>query len=307
MSLGINDTLFNEIYRSFHMPIFMFLSGIFAYNLFYKQPTILISDILKFFWKKTTRVVIPFISVGILYSVMGGGNPLDALLGNVGKLWFLPALFYCMVLGLIWIIICSCLCKKSCRNPMGELLIIIIIYILLVLLYFRGLRFPYYLHALKLFPYFILGAMFTRYKSVKHMISESAISYTISLIFFFIFLYLQWKRVIPVFILYTGLFAIIILIQLFKKYDRQVPLILQIIGTYSLEIYLFHYLFIPELKDVVFFQHIIGCNIIDENILLYFIIALLISVPVILFSILISFVIKQSKLLNFLFLGSYNK
>ena len=61
--LGINDTLFNSFYISFHMPLFMYFSGLFAFS----SDRINISKIKSYLFKRLRRLLCPFFFVGILY------------------------------------------------------------------------------------------------------------------------------------------------------------------------------------------------------------------------------------------------
>src|SRR5574344_1233869 len=56
-SMGITNSVFNLLYGSFHMPLFMFLSGIFAYKSFRNYN---FEEINLFIQKKFFRVLIPF-------------------------------------------------------------------------------------------------------------------------------------------------------------------------------------------------------------------------------------------------------
>lgn len=96
-SMGINDTPFNSMYGSFHMPLFVFLSGLFAYKGMVKMSY---DVIWRFLQKKIARILFPFLFVGGFYSVLVEHEPLAVYLGTSGGYWFLPALFYCMMLGL---------------------------------------------------------------------------------------------------------------------------------------------------------------------------------------------------------------
>lgn len=81
---------------SFHMPLFMFLSGVFAYKHVHAYDW---REALAFVRKKALRVVWPFFVVGGLYVLAvwhQGGDASGAWEGY----WFLPALFYNMLAGL---------------------------------------------------------------------------------------------------------------------------------------------------------------------------------------------------------------
>lgn len=59
--LGVKNSPFNLFYFSFHMPLFMFLSGLFAFKSFNKWN---LSESLLFIRKKTLRILLPFFVVG---------------------------------------------------------------------------------------------------------------------------------------------------------------------------------------------------------------------------------------------------
>lgn len=97
-SMGINGTPFNYMYGSFHMPLFMFLSGLFAYKGMERASW---NYSWHFLRKKAVRILLPFLVVGGFYGVMVEHNFMAVLTGVFGGYWFLPALFYCMMLGLL--------------------------------------------------------------------------------------------------------------------------------------------------------------------------------------------------------------
>ena len=98
-SLGINDTIANMAYGSFHMPLFMFLSGIFAMKGFCCWS---FQECFTFLKKKFLRIIIPFLMVGGFLSLCKYGNFWTVLLGHDNSsFWFLPALFYCMILEML--------------------------------------------------------------------------------------------------------------------------------------------------------------------------------------------------------------
>ena len=96
-SMGIENMPFNWMYGSFHMPLFIFLSGFFAYK---GMNRISWKYIWHFLQKKAVRILLPFIVVGGFYSILVEHSFTAVLTGESGGYWFLPALFYCMVLGL---------------------------------------------------------------------------------------------------------------------------------------------------------------------------------------------------------------
>ena len=60
-SLGLEDNLFRTFYNGFHMPLFMFLSGVFAMKSFKLWN---LSESLLFLKKKVLRILLPFLVIG---------------------------------------------------------------------------------------------------------------------------------------------------------------------------------------------------------------------------------------------------
>ena len=94
MSLDTNDTPLNKFYTSFHMPIFMFLSGLFVYNKFKKWN---IEEFITFIKSKFRRIMLPFITIGGIYTYLFLGDLVPLITGSFYGYWFLPSLFMCMV------------------------------------------------------------------------------------------------------------------------------------------------------------------------------------------------------------------
>lgn len=97
-SMGIDDSPFNQMYGSFHMPLFIFLSGLFAYK---GMEKITIGMVWHFLQKKAIRILLPFLIVGGFYSLIVEHDITAVYKGVSGGYWFLPALFYCMLFGLL--------------------------------------------------------------------------------------------------------------------------------------------------------------------------------------------------------------
>lgn len=125
--------------------------------------------------------------------------------------------------------------------------------------------------------------------------------FTISIISYILFLI--YGSYIPVRSNYTGVFAIIILANLFVKYDNSIPITLSKIGKYSLEIYVFHWFLLPTLYSWGnwFITQSTGIN---QNFILLFCVTLGISIPIVYFFILLPKIISNSKLLNIVCLGN---
>ena len=153
--LGIKDTLFNSFYISFHMPLFMFISGLFAFNHCNKIDIYWLKNYLL---KRSRRLLRPFLLIGIIYSLIAKGNVYGHLLGDPGKLWFLPALFYITLAGIMWMLLIYK--YKDCQRMasyVAEIVSFFFVLGLMVFLYLEYRNIPYLLHAIKMFPFFMGG------------------------------------------------------------------------------------------------------------------------------------------------------
>ncbi len=97
-SMGVGDTPFNKMCDSFHVPLFIFLSGLFAYKGMEKISWQYVGNFLR---KKAVRILLPFVFIGGCYSLIVEHSLSAVYTGEMGGYWFLPALFICMVLGLV--------------------------------------------------------------------------------------------------------------------------------------------------------------------------------------------------------------
>ena len=297
-SMNITTTPFNDFYHSFHMPLFMFLSGIFAFKSFYVWNG---EEITNFIFKKALRILLPFLVIGGAYSLLYCNNLMDVYLGISSGYWFLPALFYCMLYGLIvyWII------NKINRlkNPLWSLVIHLISYTALTIIYYKWNleHIPYLLYAIKMYPYFLLGTFFTKYTTFKNKVTHSNYLFTLAIIgYICAFVY---KDHISIKLNYTGIFAIIILINLFVNYNQHIPAKLSFIGKYSLEIYVFHWFFLPSLESLGNWISTQNTGA-GQNFIILLSITSIIAVPIIFICILLSKIIQNSNILNAVCFGA---
>ena len=175
--------------------------------------------------------------------------------------------------------------------------------LLIILYYKRWLEhIPYCLHAIKMYPFFLMGTFFSRYKAFKDKVINSNHLFTIAIIGYI--LCLMYQHIMPVKLNFTGCFAIIILINIFVKYNHYIPQRLSFIGKHSLEIYIFHWFFLPTLDSLGNWLSVQSIGI-NKNFIVLFCITLIISMPIIYICILLSKIIHNSRLLNIVCFGSF--
>src|SRR5574344_539642 len=293
-SMGITNSVFNLLYGSFHMPLFMFLSGIFAYKSFRNYN---FEEINLFIQKKFFRVLIPFISVGCIYSFVYSNNPINVYIDKIDNYWFLPALFMCMILGLFGNLLSNKITHYYTKNKTFiNLISWLIIYFILCVTYVMRFDFPYFLITLKMFPFFMFGAFYSESVKVKNIVNNSNFAFSLCLIIAILLLY-YWDY-LPHPISWTGALMIIVFTQLFIKYDIKIPNALSLIGKYSLEIYIFHWFFLPSLPGIKFYIESPCAKTLDNgNLVLIILLTLLLAIPVILLCIGTSIIFKKSHFL----------
>lgn len=244
-SLMINEQPINIFYTSFHMPLFMFLSGIFALKSFILCNY---SECVLFIKNKARRIIVPFILVGGLLSYQMYGDCYSIYVGLRNQsFWFLPTLFYCMITEMI--VFVSFKKNVSLRFDKWYIDIVshITIFFLLSAIYLLwNPPVPYYLHFVKQYPFFVFGVFFTRYKLLSILNKE--LLYAGSFVLYFLFLYVQYNNTLP--FGPAAFFAIIILLNLFVKYASRIPCYFSEIGKRSLQIYVFHWFLLPTLIPV---------------------------------------------------------
>lgn len=299
-SFSIDGTVFNYFYSSFHMPLFAFLSGIFSYKGFKEWNNY---ELLLFFKKKTCRIIIPFIWWGFCLAFCMNRNLTDVYTGKIAALWFLPAIFYCMVTGVIANKITH---TFQIKNELTfSITINAIIYLLLIYFYYTHTlsNIYFYLSFIKLYPFFILGYLYERYKNIQYILSENQLSLSLSLFCFT----LCWiyKDIVNCKIAISGFFAINILVYYFKSNENIMPNILSVIGRNSLEIYIFHWFLLPSLSIISdWFTANKQLDIdISDNFIILVSFSFIVAAPIIAACIIFSNIIKQSKYIKLMGFG----
>ena len=107
----------------------------------------------------------------------------------------------------------------------------------------KGLDFPYILRFIKNLPFFAMGIAYAHSDKVKDLVLKNEIIYALCMISYGVFLYVGYPPII------TGAFAIVLIVNLFKKYDDKIPCILSQLGKYTLEIYVLHWFFLPKIPQ----------------------------------------------------------
>ena len=104
---------------------------------------------------------------------------------------------------------------------------------------------PFSLHFVKMYPFFALGTFYFSHSRFRELITKNEICLALAVMGYI------GSFVLPNMpVNLHGFFAIVIFLQLFVKYDASMPRRLSTVGTYSLEIYVFHWFMLPQLSGV---------------------------------------------------------
>jgi len=161
-----------------------------------------------------------------------------------------------------------------------------------------GHKIPYYKNFNAMFPFFYFGVLTSRYGTLRDLVIHSEWIYFVAVICYMTVMFCMGgvRK-------YAGCFAIIILVQLFMRNDKYIPSIFSKVGLYSLEIYAFHWFFLPvfpSFQSMVSLPQIAG--VANSNFVLLFMLSLCFAIPIIGICIGITKCIRESHYLNaFLF------
>lgn len=295
-SLGINNTPFNLFYSSFHMPLFMFLSGVFAFKTFKCYD---MKEFLMFFKKKALRILVPFAVVGGGFSILAYGLRIDDWTVAIGGYWFLPALFYCMLVGSLTHILRYRFGKS---NMVAELGIELTVLTVLSIAYYVHVldSVPFYLHFIKMYPFFVLGTFFSPHERFRDRLMKNEMWLAVSVVAYIISFILPSM---PVNI--HAFFAIVIWVQFFARYSSKIPRVISVMGFYSMEIYVFHWFLLPQLSGFrAFFISQPGMTLANGNFVLLVMVNSAIALCIVALCIMIAKLISCSRLLHQLCLGT---
>lgn len=275
-SFGIRGTLFNRFYGNIHVPLFFFISGYFAINNGEKE-------FFYFLKKKVEQLIFPTIIWGGIWFVFLGKNK-DCY-------WFLPTLFYCQ---LVTRAIQSKLKKVNHVFAAG----LVVLFLLEVCYQLNIIVVPLQLNFIHCYLFFLWGLLYHYHEDTL----SKNIVYTISLIAFLGIMAIDHPLLNGFKV--AGYFSCVILFELFKRYSGKYPHFLSIMGKHSMEIYVTHYLFLPNFIRKEKIEFVENPNVFSMDNLLPVATAAIIMAWLLCFiCVVISEIIKESNLLEFICYG----
>lgn len=274
-TFGIESSFINDVFVSFRMPLFFFISGFIGYkaNIEWTGKT---------WWamsrKKLLVQLIPTFFFGLICAYAYLKVDFMAFVTSSNKLgyWFTIALLemFLLVYTMNWVLYQCCKKESRFRKVIALVLIYAALYLCrLVPDYVPSLSGAYdvlSLHYVSLyFPFFAFGYICSMYKEAFNRILEQKSFSAVAIISFVLLFYVRRTYILPnldggalIFILSfftqlaVGIFGLLVVYNTFRTYadlftsDKRVGRALQYIGRRTLDIYLLHYFFIPYLPQV---------------------------------------------------------
>lgn len=287
----INASFLWRLIYSFHMPLFFMVSGYFAYKAEGGAKYAV--------WNKTKRLLVPYIFTGFF---------ILAVRGYYG-FWFLLSLFE---LSLFAIFFNELLPRINKSNKIYiDVIIVISLYILVRPLVFQSQVGDFTKFTNYMLPFFY-GYLMNKYEVIRNLCFNK---FTVLIVSFVIlFANTFWMpnssilciihRALSVLGSHIiGIIGSLIFWEFFNCLENQkAKKILSVIGINSLEVYLLHMLFIPQIQEVGMFWMKTGFT---TCLSLQLINSIMVSVFAIVCSIILASFLKKSKLISQLFFGVY--
>ena len=288
--------LFKLIY-SFHMPLFVFLSGYLSY-----RKDGLKKDYLK---RRFLSLIVPYLTWMILSSIISGVTSGFNFISTVLNIFFYPdnGLYFLWVL--FWMHLVLYCCSFVPRKYFLTLLIVIAFLVTLIPFAFSFDNFFGNKIFASLFPYFIIGYLVRQYGNKTNFIFKS----WYFLLPLFLFLVYFWHRTdaldfnhylvssklfIFIYKIIVAIIGIIISVGLFRKIKTYYKAIL-LLGENSIAIYAMNFyclkVIYPSFDSVII------------NSFLYYFYAVFLTLMIISICLLIANILKKNKLSSLIFLG----
>lgn len=233
-----NQLILWRLIYSFHMPLFMFCSGLFIKR-FSESSTC--KDLFSQIGKRCRTLMLPYLTMGLLLWV---------LWGRFDFYWFLLILFEFQVINLSVSYIAS---RSEKHTNFIEIALYMMIYFIFVFLgkYGKHLeRLPFFdIGHLGLYVYFTLGTLCTKYKLLEKITRWNNL-YTLCLVVLLVLWGMNISAGISITSFPLGRFygvieplsAIVVLFYFIRNSTLSINKYLQSMGKYSLELYTLHLL-----------------------------------------------------------------
>lgn len=293
MEMSPSPILLWKIIYSFHMPLFMFISGYLFGKSRFDSPGYLTKKL----GQKTLMLILPYFVCGILVYLWRGGREMTY--------WYLLTLWQLIFITSIVNYGVERLKNKNLKIYL-EILILICIYIGICLVpYFYDspylhIWYNWYAHLKDMFPYFAIGYLSMRYIKIESILNN--IFYSLCLLIFCMGFFVE----IPKFV--QSLSAIYCCLFVFVEYFTSGPVIsyFKRIGKKTLHIYILHLFWAIQIVEIGDFYILLAQGSRMQfvtSFVLQFLISGLMSFVIIELSLFSGKVICSSKLFSLFLLG----
>lgn len=291
-----NENVWSRLISTYYMPLFFFISGAFAKD----------SMTLRHVAKKAKQLLLPFLTVGGLYTMLDSNwHELFFGMAHHGY-WFLPTLFVIFICFYLRCFLLQIIRIQKCRLKVYfDICYTIILYGgLKVLLHFMDLDISSLLFLNKshsyLLPFFSGFIVFNYKYYVKTLLNRSvSVLYAISIPLYFILFYLEFYKGLrfpfsSYLLSFLVLFILFVVFRNIKISNLKIQNAISYVGQHTLEIYVIQYFFLPlSQKPSLFLMG--GVNLL--------ILSILEASVVLVFSILTIKLIDMNKYLRLLLFG----
>jgi fucose 4-O-acetylase-like acetyltransferase len=243
-----SNFIYKTIY-SFHMELFMFLSGYIAFK---TTNIINLDDGLKFLKKKAVSLLLPYITWGIFYNVLHSPSyPLDFknILVKIfihpgdGTLWFLWFLFFLMFFYVCFVFLNKIFNKNDHWSISFAFITIIFVILLIIKSYSIISYIPQFTHH---YIFFFSGIIFSSYNSLKIFLFKQS-SIILSVLFFLIVSVFPLRffpdKLVGIFLSFAAIHIVYYFVTI-SEWEIRIKSNLMLFGRNSLVIYATHYIFI---------------------------------------------------------------
>lgn len=262
-----DDGYLGKIIYAFHMPLFFFVSGVFAIKSSVMGGVMTINSLIR----RIMQLMVPFVVIGGLYCYVEGRSPVEMYTNKMLNYWFLPSLTYCFVM----LFVAENLMKKdNITYLLGKMVVLWLIGYALsfVIPYLKSSH--YYMSFLRSVPFFIMGICYRHVPAINKAIRSK---WTVGICMVAFVLYILFGKDIFQ-IRWGGFLAIPVLIWCFNKFEQHISPKFTSIGRYTLEIYTIHYFLLPTAMMTPLFTY---SDVFADSVIVEGIVSLLVSLPII--------------------------
>lgn len=288
-SLSLKGAILQEIIGSFHMPLFMFLSGMMANVPNVRKAT-----------AKIITFIMPMMTIGLLFVLFEGSTALSFIQSP-----YKHSYWYLYVLSAFYVLLYF---VQRIRNNLGGAILSVLVWIFLFIVNDNVTKYWNDIFSLwvmkQYWPFFITGYFCTKLHLTEKLCSYNWL-YTIGLLLYMIGFWVYMNVYSQLYYLVAFSFIIAIL-YIFKTREHKSSFVerqLSYIGQHTLDVYIYH-LFILQITS---FSSVGNWLESTNNIFPELLLCVAYSVLVAYTTIGMGILVKKSDFLNYIIYGRFSK